>query len=80
MGTMANFYKVIVQTVLLYGSESWVLTQKMWKAIERFHNSHNFHQKSLAQRLHYAIVHLDHAEPAGYADVSGLPNHRVKDP
>ena len=37
-GTMAYFYKAIVQAVLLYGSESWVLTQKMWKAVESFHN------------------------------------------
>ena len=36
--TMAYFYKAVVQAVLLYGSETWVLTQKMWKAIEGFHN------------------------------------------
>ena len=36
-GTMAYFYKAIVQAVLLYGSESWVLTQKMWKAVKSFH-------------------------------------------
>ena len=38
-GTMAYFYKAVVQAVLLYGSESWVLTQKMWKAVESFHSS-----------------------------------------
>ena len=37
--TMAYFYKAVVQAVLLYGSESWVLTQKMWKAVEGFHSS-----------------------------------------
>ena len=37
-GTMAYFYKAVVQAVLLYGSESWVMTQRMWKAVESFHN------------------------------------------
>ena len=35
---MAYFYKAVVQAVLLYGSESWVMTQRMWKAVESFHN------------------------------------------
>ena len=38
-GTMAYFYKAVVQAVLLYGSESWVMTQKMWKAVDSFHSS-----------------------------------------
>ena len=32
------FYKAIVQSKLLYGSESWVLTPTMLKALEGFHN------------------------------------------
>ena len=32
------FYKAIVQTVLLYGSETWVLTSSMLKVLEGFHN------------------------------------------
>ena len=37
-GTMAYFYKAIVQAVLLYGAESWVLTERTWKAVNSFHN------------------------------------------
>jgi hypothetical protein len=34
---MASFYKAIVQSVLLYGSESWVLTLAMEKQLQSFH-------------------------------------------
>ena len=34
---MASFYKAIVQSVLLYGSESWVITQKMLHSLQSFH-------------------------------------------
>jgi hypothetical protein len=33
-----KFYKAIVQAVLLYGAESWVLTDSMYRALEGFHN------------------------------------------
>jgi len=36
--TMGHFYKAIVQSVLLYGSETWVLTRRMITALESFHN------------------------------------------
>jgi len=32
------FHKVVVQAVLLCGCESWVLTDKVWKVLESFHN------------------------------------------
>jgi hypothetical protein len=32
------FYKAVVMSVLLYGSESWVWTSSMVKAVEGFHN------------------------------------------
>jgi hypothetical protein len=35
---MASFYKAIVQAVLLYGSESWVLSERHWKDLRSFHN------------------------------------------
>jgi hypothetical protein len=34
----AIFYKVIVQTVLLYGCESWVVTPRMMKILTGFHH------------------------------------------
>jgi exonuclease III len=34
---MASIYKAVVQAVLLYGSESWVLTQSMEKKLQSFH-------------------------------------------
>ena len=32
------FYKVVVQSVLLYGSESWVVTPAMLKVLSSFHH------------------------------------------
>ena len=32
------FYKAVVQAVLLYGSETWVFTQSMYKALAGFHH------------------------------------------
>ena len=32
------FYKAVVQTVLLYGCESWALTKTMWDALRGFHH------------------------------------------
>jgi hypothetical protein len=35
--TMAYFYKCVVQTVLLYGAETWVISNRMLRALEGFH-------------------------------------------
>ena len=35
--SMEMLYKVVSQTVLLYGSESWVITGAMIKVLEAFH-------------------------------------------
>jgi hypothetical protein len=35
--TMATFYKAIIQSVLLYGSETWVLTKRMMQNLRSFH-------------------------------------------
>ena len=32
-----NFYKAVAQSVLLFGAETWVLTQSMDKALDSFH-------------------------------------------
>jgi hypothetical protein len=37
---MATFYKAVVQSVLLYGSESWVLSEKMMSSLRSFHRRH----------------------------------------
>jgi hypothetical protein len=34
---MATFYKAVVQSVLLFGSETWVLTLEMRRRLESFH-------------------------------------------
>jgi hypothetical protein len=34
---MGTFYKTIVQSVLIYGSESWVLTKPMIRKLASFH-------------------------------------------
>ena len=35
---MGYFYKAIIQSVLLYGSESWVISESMFKKLESFNN------------------------------------------
>jgi hypothetical protein len=35
--TMATFYKAIIQAVLLFGAESWVLSNRMMKPLRSFH-------------------------------------------
>ena len=37
--TMAKFYMAVVQAVLLYGSDSWVITNRNWKKLRAFHNN-----------------------------------------
>ena len=39
-----NFYKAVAQAVLLFGAETWVLTQRMEKALDSF-------QSRFARRL-----------------------------
>ena len=34
----AMIYKAVVQTVLLYGSKSWMITGAMMKVLEAFHH------------------------------------------
>ena len=34
---MAHFYLAVVQAKLLYGSETWVLTEHLLKRLEHFH-------------------------------------------
>jgi len=34
---MAYFYKTIVQSILLYGSETWVLSQRLRRRLDSFH-------------------------------------------
>jgi hypothetical protein len=36
--TKGKFYLAVVQSVLLYGSETWVLSEKMRRMLEGFHN------------------------------------------
>lgn len=36
--TSGFFYKAVVQAVLLYGSETWALTQEMYKPLAAFHH------------------------------------------
>ena len=35
---MARFYETVVQAVLLYGSETWVLSEEMVRLLNSFHN------------------------------------------
>lgn len=36
--TMGQFYAATVQSILLYGAETWTLTVKMVRCLENFHN------------------------------------------
>ena len=46
------FYKAVVQAVLLYGCESWVLTDKVWKVLESFHNRA---ARRIARKMPYKV-------------------------
>ena len=35
---MAMFYKAVVQSVLLFGSETWVMSDRMMQALRGFHH------------------------------------------
>ena len=35
---MGKFYVVVVQAVLLFGAETWVVTPRLEKALEGFHH------------------------------------------
>jgi len=35
---MGKFYKTIIQSVLLYGSESWVISQRLRRRLDSFHH------------------------------------------
>jgi hypothetical protein len=35
---MTSVYRTVIQAVLLYGSESWVLKQQMERSLESFHH------------------------------------------
>jgi len=37
-GIFGMFYKGVVQTVLLFGCESWTLTEAMWTVLKGFHH------------------------------------------
>ncbi len=36
--SVANYYKTVIQSVLLYGAETWVISQTMWQRLRTFHN------------------------------------------
>lgn len=46
------FYKAVVQSVLLYGSETWVWSQRMRSALQGFHNKVARRLTGLRPRLH----------------------------
>ena len=48
--TAAKFYKTVVQTVLLYGSETWTLSSRLHKMLASFHN---YVARSLTRRYIY---------------------------
>jgi hypothetical protein len=47
-----NFYKVVVQSVLLYGSETWVVSQSIMRSLTGFHNQ-------VARRISGCPIHLN---------------------
>jgi len=49
---MAYFYKTIIQSTLLFGSESWVLSQRLRKRLN------SFHLRCARQMAHRPIRHL----------------------
>ena len=62
--TSSMFYKAVVQSVLLYGSETWTLSATMLKVLRGFHNR-------VARKLSGFMAHPD----LSGSDV-GLPTNR----
>jgi hypothetical protein len=50
------FYKAVVQSVLLYGCETWVITSNMLSVLESFHHRV---ARRLTRRFPYYIRHAD---------------------
>jgi hypothetical protein len=59
--SMASIYKAIIQAVLLYGAESWVVTTGMQQKLESFHHrcddtlQDNIYEKML---MEHGLTHL----------------------
>jgi hypothetical protein len=49
---MGKFYLAVVQSVLLYGSETWVLIDNMRRMLEGLHNL-------CARQMTRRLIHLD---------------------
>ncbi len=49
--SFARFYLVIVSTVLLYGSDTWVVTRRMEELLTSFHDRCLRHIRSVASLL-----------------------------
>jgi hypothetical protein len=49
--SFARFYFVIVSTVLLYGSDTWVVTRRMEELLTSFHDRCLRHIRSVASLL-----------------------------
>jgi hypothetical protein len=57
--TSGIFYKAIVQSILLYGSETWVVTPSVLRVLESFHNR-------VARRISGLLPRLDPRDETWY--------------
>ena len=62
-----NFYKAVAHAVLLFGAETWVLTQRVQKALDRFQSrvAMRLIRKQLRQRMDGSWDYLPLAEALG---------------
>ena len=69
-----NFYKAVAQAVLLFGAETWVLTQRMEKALDIFLSRvvRRLTGKQPRQRTDGSWYYLPLAEALGEAGIEGI--------
>ena len=69
-----NFYKAVAQAVLLFGAETWVLTQRMERALDSFQSrvARSITGKHPRQRTYGIWYYPPLAEALGEAGLEGI--------
>ena len=69
-----NCYKAVSQAVLLFGADTWVLTQRMEKALDSFHSrvARRLTGKQPRRKKDWSWDYLPLAEAMGEAGIEGI--------
>ena len=76
---MAKFYLAIVQAVLLYGSESWVISTRDYKKLRSFHFRSIRHMRGKhIRKLETGWEYLNHEELMNICGILPIETYREK--